>query len=187
MANFVNRLSDQMNIMKHFTDAEAYFCASNDMAVEQYQKDTLCGNITARFLSLAQVIVSIVVIPLALTAMIFLPSIFLCTYDKETVHSVVKFCGSMMAGHLFRIPEGLIGAIFPSILTRSPEAQLDQLPLQLAQSMQGLQQLGQMFNHMGRLGARFNATQMPQQFPQGNFPSFMPGLFGGFNPENFFG
>ena len=192
MANFVNGLSNQMNVMKHFIDAETFCCAPNDIAVEQYQKDSLCGNVAARFLSIVQVIVSIAVIPLALVAMIFLPPIFLCTHDKETARSVMKVCGSMMAGHLFRIPEGLIGAIFPSIFTRSPEGQI-------AQFSQQLQPLGQMFNQFRQPAAQFNAPQMPQQFPQGNFPSFMPGFqggmnfgrgtpgFGGFNPESFFG
>ncbi|HEX2582792.1 MAG TPA: hypothetical protein VHL30_01610 [Chlamydiales bacterium] len=96
-------------------------------------------------MAIVQVIVSFVAVPFALLAMLFVPLVTLVSHDQDTAQAYAIGFGGLAAGHLFRIPQSLIGAIFPSTLSKT-------LELSDLGQIQGREMLGIMQRMGGLLG-----------------------------------
>lgn len=106
-----------LELLQNLKNFDTVMSAPNTLAATLYKKGSCLNNIKARCLAVLQVIVSLIAAPSALLVMIFAPAIFLFTHDKTIARLCASGCGAIAAAHLFRIPESLIGAIFPSILS----------------------------------------------------------------------
>ena len=117
----VNLVMDYAQQQTELQKGKNFFSIPGDKAVDLYRGGdcSWIKNVGARALSVAQVIFSLVAVPFALFAMIFGPVITLFTHNSTIAREWAAGCAGMAGEHLFRIPESIIGAFFPSILTKS--------------------------------------------------------------------
>jgi hypothetical protein len=113
-------------------ESRKYFMAPSDMALElrnaSIEENGTWGQaLAARVLFVAQAIVSLVAIPLALLALLFIPPLALCIEGREAAYNLAKelMCSSL--SHLSAIPTTLLAAVLPHSLTwNAPAVQVNQ-------------------------------------------------------------
>ncbi|HEX2582795.1 MAG TPA: hypothetical protein VHL30_01625 [Chlamydiales bacterium] len=149
MANIIgsSKCLTTLEATKNVLHAESVLSKPNHLAATLYKPGSF--NLRSRLLALVQVIVSFVAVPFALVAMIFVPIITLSTHGKDTARLYAAGFAGIAAAHLFRIPECLFGALFPSTLTKSSQPEQIQQAYDIATPI-----VGMMFGEEGQAAAQ---------------------------------
>jgi hypothetical protein len=137
-----SKKTEEKMITTFCKESAKYFIAPGKTALELRkasleEKGTWGEALKARALFIAQAIVSIVAVPLALLALIFVAPLVLCTEGKEAAHKLLKELSFTILGHITTIPTALLAAVVPhSLKWQAPASQA----VQCFKSCFGLQQ-----------------------------------------------